>query len=81
MPKKHAKHRVIPKAITSHPLYKSAKSKSKNAHRYDMWEDSVIGGLHIFEWIVIGVAAMVIVAGVNVALHYSDAIAFGGDLT
>ena len=61
MEKKHAKHRAIPKAIIAHPVYQGMKAKSKMPHRYDMWEDSVIGGLHIFEWIVLLVSALLLV--------------------
>jgi len=60
MEKKHPKHRKVAKAIISHPMYQRMKSKSKMPHRYDMWEDSVVGGLHIFEWIVIGLVSMVV---------------------
>ena len=60
MEKKHPKHRAIAKAIISHPLYQRKKAASKMPHRYDMWEDSVVGGLHIFEWIVVGVVSMIV---------------------
>lgn len=58
--KKHPKHRAIAKAVTSHPVYKKKKAASKVPHRYDMWEESVVGGLHIFEWIVVGVVSMIV---------------------
>lgn len=58
--KKLPKERKIAKAIISHPLYQKKKAKSKAPHRFDMWEDSVVGGLHIFEWIVIGLVSMVV---------------------
>ncbi len=60
MEKKHPKHRGVAKAVISHPLYQRKKANSKMPHRFDMWEDSVVGGLHIFEWIVIGVVSMVV---------------------
>lgn len=60
MEKKHPKHRRIAKAIINHPLYQRKKAASKVPHRFDMWEDSVVGGLHIFEWIVVGVVSMVV---------------------
>ena len=53
MEKKHAKHRAIPSSIINHPVYKGMKAASKYPHRYDMWEDSVIGGLHVFELVIV----------------------------
>lgn len=60
MEKKHPKHRKIAKAIINHSLYQKKKAKSKVPHRFDMWEDSVVGGLHLFEWIVIGLVSIVV---------------------
>ncbi|AHB41371.1 hypothetical protein P148_SR1C00001G0580 [candidate division SR1 bacterium RAAC1_SR1_1] len=68
MEKKHPKHRAIAKAIISHPLYQRKKAASKMPHRYDMWEDSVVGGLHIFEWIVVGLISMVVFSIVAITL-------------
>jgi hypothetical protein len=53
MEKKHAKHRAIPSSIINHPVYKGMKAASKYPHRYDMWEDSVVAGLHVFELVVV----------------------------
>jgi len=75
MEKKHAKHRVIPKAIISHPTYKAMKSFSKTPHRFDMWEDSVVGGLHIFEWIVILLVGVVVFGIVYFGFSMDDASA------
>lgn len=66
--KKHPKERKIAKAIISHPLYQKKKTNSKAPHRFDMWEDSVVGGLHIFEWIVIGLVSMVVFGIVTMSI-------------
>ncbi len=58
--KKHPKERKVAKAIINHKIYQKKKSKSKVPHRFDMWEDSVVGGLHLFEWIVIGLVSIVV---------------------
>lgn len=75
MEKKHAKHRAIPKAIINHPTYKAMKSFSKTPHRYEMWEESVVGGLHIFEWIVILLVGAVVFAAVYFAFDMNSASA------
>ena len=53
MEKKHAKHRTIPSSIINHSFYKSLKAVSKNPSKFNDFENTVIGGLHAFEWIVI----------------------------
>lgn len=75
--KKLPKERKIAKAIISNPLYQKKKAKSKAPHRFDIWEDSVVGGLHIFEWIVIGLVSMVVFGIVTLGLNAS-AIKTGG---
>ena len=62
--KKHAKKRVIPSAIINHPFYKGLKSASKNPSKFNNMENTVIGGLHIFEWIVIVIVGTLLVSAV-----------------
>ena len=76
MAKIHPKHRTVAKAIISHPLYQAAKAKSKTPHRFDLREDSVVCGLHIFEWAVILV--VVAVATLLIVQNESAAIKAGG---
>lgn len=77
MEKKHPKHRAIPRSIISHPIYKGMKAASKAPHRYDMREESVVGGLHIFEWIVVGLAGLILFGAVVLGVH-TFAIKTGG---
>ena len=78
MEKKHPKHRKVAKAIINHSIYQRKKAKSKVPHRFDMWEDSVVGGLHIFEWLVIGLVSIVVFGIVVLSVKSFAGITGGG---
>ncbi|MDD3262685.1 MAG: hypothetical protein PHR61_02460 [Candidatus Absconditabacteria bacterium] len=78
MEKKQPKHRKVAKAIINHPIYQRKKAKSKVPHRFDMWEDSVVGGLHIFEWLVIGLVSIVAFGIVALSVKSFAGIPVGG---
>lgn len=58
--KKLPKERKIAKKIIGNSMYQKKKTKAKFPNRFDIWEDSVVGGLHVFEWIVIGLVSVVV---------------------
>jgi len=47
----HPKHRKIPQYVMNHPLYKRLRNNSA-AWKFEHLENSIIGGIHIFELII-----------------------------
>ena len=57
-----AHHRMIPNLVFSSTWYQDLKKKTKKPEKYEKIESAMIGGLHIFEWLLILLGGIVVIS-------------------